>query len=188
MKIYNYSASTKEYIGETIADESPLEPGQFLIPAHATPCPPPVIPAGHAAVFNGSAWDLVEDHRCEPLWIKATGMASGIAELGPIPSEMTALAPHNAYPLWNESKQEWDVDMAAWKEGFLRPSRDERLNAAENRVRRYENQLAAQLPTTETAETILALRQYMQRLRDLPETAQYSPSFAFERSPGLPEE
>ncbi|NLO90693.1 MAG: hypothetical protein GX410_01705 [Elusimicrobia bacterium] len=188
MKIYNYSASTKEYLGEALADESPLEPGQFLIPAHATPVPPPVISAGHAAVFNGSAWDLVEDHRAEPLWSKATALAARVTELGSLPSTLTALPPDNPYPAWNEAEQKWEVDVETWKECFLRPGRDTAMAAAENRVRRFENQLAAQLPTTESAEIILALRQYMQRLRDLPKTAQYSPSFAFECAPGLLEE
>lgn len=171
MRIYHYNPSTKEYLGSGIADESPLEPGQFLIPAHATTVEPPIIPAGQVAVFNGAGWNLLEDHRAEHLWSKATGLPARVTELGPLPSTLTALAPDNPYPCWNEAEQKWDVDVAAWKKGFLRPGRDERLLASENRIRRYENQLAAQLPTTETAEMILAVRQYMQRLRDLPETS-----------------
>lgn len=41
MKVYSYNWSTGEYIGETEADFSPLEPGEWLIPAYATAKAPP---------------------------------------------------------------------------------------------------------------------------------------------------
>ncbi len=43
------------FTGITIADESPLEPGVFLIPANAIDAPLPVIPDGKLAKWNG-AW------------------------------------------------------------------------------------------------------------------------------------
>ena len=41
MKVYSYNWATGEYIGETEADASPLEPGVWLIPAYATEKAPP---------------------------------------------------------------------------------------------------------------------------------------------------
>lgn len=56
MKIYHYNHETQELIGEGIADESPLEPGVFLIPAHATEQEPPVPMAGQTRHYEMGVW------------------------------------------------------------------------------------------------------------------------------------
>lgn len=48
-----------KFIGATTADESPLEPGVFLIPAGAVDVDPPVVPSGYYAVWNGEGFDFV---------------------------------------------------------------------------------------------------------------------------------
>jgi hypothetical protein len=48
------------FIGETIADESPLEPGVYLLPARTTLTPPPGdIPGNKWPRWTGNAWTLV---------------------------------------------------------------------------------------------------------------------------------
>ena len=47
------------FVGVTVADESPLEPGVFLLPAGAVDAPVPVIPEGQRAKWDG-AW-VIED-------------------------------------------------------------------------------------------------------------------------------
>lgn len=63
--IYHYDAATHELRGTGTANESPLEPGVFLIPANATEVAPPAVGANQAAVFNPTAqtWSLVDDFR-----------------------------------------------------------------------------------------------------------------------------
>lgn len=56
MKIYHYHPETQEYLGEGLADESPLEPGVWLIPAHATEAAPPPPVAGKTRHIEGGAW------------------------------------------------------------------------------------------------------------------------------------
>jgi hypothetical protein len=56
MKIHHYHPETLEYLGEGQADESPLEPGVYLIPAHATPIAPPAAVAGKSRHFESGAW------------------------------------------------------------------------------------------------------------------------------------
>ncbi|MCY1391972.1 hypothetical protein D9M71_68270 [compost metagenome] len=47
------------FLGETEVDESPLEPGVYLIPARCTLTPPPTeVPEGRWPRWNGQAWLL----------------------------------------------------------------------------------------------------------------------------------
>lgn len=47
-------------VGETVADESPLEPEVFLVPARCTLVPPPGdVPADKWPRWNGASWELV---------------------------------------------------------------------------------------------------------------------------------
>lgn len=69
MLVHNYHFATGEYLGSSEADESPLEDGIFLIPAHATETEPPSeIPDDNAAVFADGTWSLVIDKRGETWW------------------------------------------------------------------------------------------------------------------------
>jgi len=57
MKVFNYGLDGI-YLGESEADESPLEPGVFLIPGSATEIEPPIVESGFTPVFNGVAWEV----------------------------------------------------------------------------------------------------------------------------------
>lgn len=72
MKIYNYHPEYKIYLGYSYADESPLEPGVFLIPAHATELEPPECSSCEVQVFNGSFWELKENY-CGVYYSTLTG-------------------------------------------------------------------------------------------------------------------
>lgn len=58
MKIYHYHSDTGVFLGEGNADESPLEPGVWLVPAYATPIEPPHVESGYYCVYNGHGWEL----------------------------------------------------------------------------------------------------------------------------------
>lgn len=58
MKIFHYHPKTGVYLGPGLADESPLEPGVWLVPAHATAVAPPKARAGKQQVWFDDAWML----------------------------------------------------------------------------------------------------------------------------------
>jgi hypothetical protein len=58
MKTYNYAPDTGIFHSEGLADESPLEPGVFLIPANATTIKPPKVALPKVAVFKDGKWNV----------------------------------------------------------------------------------------------------------------------------------
>lgn len=57
--VYHWHPTTLFLCGVSEADGSPLEPGVFLIPAHATTLPPPAadtVPSGHVVM-----WDIASE-------------------------------------------------------------------------------------------------------------------------------
>lgn len=158
MQIYTYSPLTGEYMGTDEARESPLEPGAYLVPANATAVAPPDAQAGYALVWDGSAWQVVEDHRRETVYATATGEARTISEIGPLPDGVTTTAPGD-YQKWDAATSAWvtDTDKAA---AGVRAERNARLAATD------WTQLA-DCPLSDTRKAAYATS-YRQPLRDLP--------------------
>ena len=58
MNIYHYDELTGEYLGQGVADESPLEPGVWLIPAASTTEAPPTVATTQVAFWQGGQWAI----------------------------------------------------------------------------------------------------------------------------------
>lgn len=58
MDIYHYHPETGVFLGHGQADESPLEPGVWLIPAHATTEQPLEPGDNEQVVWRGTSWQL----------------------------------------------------------------------------------------------------------------------------------
>lgn len=84
MKIYNYHQITNEFLSESIADVSPLEQNEFIIPAFATTVAKPLINVNEAALFSvvSGTWSVVPDFRGQIWFDSATGNAVKIDALG----------------------------------------------------------------------------------------------------------
>lgn len=66
MQIYHYHPATGEYLGEGLADPSPLEPGKYLVPANATATAPPTAMTGKVRVWRGE-WRFEDAQASQPL-------------------------------------------------------------------------------------------------------------------------
>ena len=109
MDIYNYSKDTGEFLGLDQADESPLEPGKYLIPSYATGIAPPQATTGYARCFIDGAWTQIEDHRGEIRYNKADAAPLTIGSLGPTPDGYTEIVPCNC-PVWDGTKWVEDIN------------------------------------------------------------------------------
>ena len=62
MFVYNYDPTTNQYIGNReldAGDQSPLEPGVYLIPAHCTTEKPPEWDDKYIPIFQNGTWAVV---------------------------------------------------------------------------------------------------------------------------------
>ena len=66
MKIFHYHPETGALLGESTADESPLEPDIWLIPAHATTTTPPAVEDGEQALWIDGDWQVQPIPEPEP--------------------------------------------------------------------------------------------------------------------------
>lgn len=83
---YHFDPATGRYIGPGEADESPLDPGLYLIPAHAVRDRPPELKQHEAAVISasGDGWDIVADYVGVVYWLP-DGSQYTIDDLGICP-------------------------------------------------------------------------------------------------------
>lgn len=89
--VYHYSAQTGEFVSPGVAREDPCVPGTYPLPANATEVAPPEAADGYVRVWDGSAWEQVEDHRGAEGWVN--GIAHTVADIGPLPDGWSTETP-----------------------------------------------------------------------------------------------
>lgn len=98
------------FTGTAQAEESPLEPGVYLIPGGCVEIPPPAIPDNKAACWSNDKWVLVDYFNGLILYSTVTGEPLTINGIGPIPSGYTVKKP-GPDQVWKNG--EWVDDIAA---------------------------------------------------------------------------
>ncbi len=122
--VYSYHPQSGEFLSREVADESPLEPGVFLIPANACLIEPPAVAALQVAVYRDAAWRVVADHRGKSYWLD--GQRFRIDELGVVPPEGSTPEP-------------LPPTLAATKEALI-AAVDDRIGAIYSRFTRFETE------------------------------------------------
>lgn len=98
--LYAFDPQTKEYRGTASPDICMASLGrdvlEFLAPAFTTEIAPPDVPRGSVAVWNGTVWTLVADHRGEVWWLGeqpvtitdlSDPVAAGLTKEKPVPPQ-----------------------------------------------------------------------------------------------------
>ena len=60
MKVYNFDPNTGYYLGSEDADESPLEPGKYCLPANATFIEPPLFQNNEIPKWEDNRWNIIK--------------------------------------------------------------------------------------------------------------------------------
>lgn len=114
-KVYQFDIENKTYKGELILDDSDKSPsGAWNVPGDCTATAPPAKKEGFACVWNGEAWQEVEDHRGTEYWLPGDVYgtpAREMKELGPLPEGATTTAPEQTL---DELKTAKLAEVNAW--------------------------------------------------------------------------
>jgi hypothetical protein len=98
---YTFDPQTGEYKIPVVAQESPLEPGTYWLPAHSTDIEPPITATpDQVPVWNGTAWSLQPDFRGKVVYDRSDALAAlaEVTSIGPIPTGWTLSKPPSPVP------------------------------------------------------------------------------------------
>lgn len=148
--IYSYEKETGVFVSESVADESPLEPGVYLIPAFATDIKPPETNAHESAVFKDGAWSAVPDWRSVALYSTTDG-SSVSAKLGDTLDSLgaTDLPRPDTQHVWKDGAWTLDATLQAAAEAATRAELctqiDNAVSAIYTRYTRFSDEYTLRL-------------------------------------------
>jgi len=98
------------YVGTALADQDPLQPGTWLIPAGCEEATPPPFPALKEALWALSGWKLVDSYRGLIAYNTENGAPREIDRVGTMPSGYTLQVP-SPNQVWQNGQ--WVDDIPA---------------------------------------------------------------------------
>lgn len=97
------------YVGPAMADESPLEPGVFLMPGGCVEMAPPEAPQGKIQQWNGKRWQLLDYYNGLIVYNTSTREPLTLTGVGAIPHGYTVLRPRPGQ-MWKDNHWVDDLD------------------------------------------------------------------------------
>jgi len=158
MDIYHYHPLFGTCIGADLADEDPLEPGNPIVPAYATPRPVPDAPAGSVAVYLRSdgtvphnwqdgEWQVQPDFRGAPIFSTKDGgpypLGKSYNGIGLLPEDATTQARPSLAHFWSG---------AAWVLDPVEDAKQRKAAAVQERATRVDAARDAMVPLEFAAE------------------------------------
>jgi len=164
--VYNLLADTNEFIGSGDA----WIPPHTGLPANCTDIEPPEIESGTVAVFDNDKgeWSIVEDYRGQTVYDTNTASAIYISEIGPLPDNVTPIAPTVDFPKWNGG--EWVKDNDALRKGMQEKAesrRQELLNVANETIADWRTELQLDVISDDDKATLVKWMAYIKSLKAL---------------------
>lgn len=97
------------YVGPVQADESPLEPGVYLVPGGCVTEPPPLAPELKAPRWNGKSWDIIDYLDGLQVYHTVSGQPTTLQGSEPMPAGYTMKKPGPGQ-IWKRGR--WVDDQA----------------------------------------------------------------------------
>jgi antitoxin (DNA-binding transcriptional repressor) of toxin-antitoxin stability system len=152
--VYLFDAVSGVLTEAYIAQESPEEPGEFIVPTHSTEIAPPALKQDEVAVFADGVWTVTPNYIGQTWFDSATGEPVVITDLGKPAANLVAEKP--VIPPVPPT--------AAERAANVRADRDSRIAKVDWRYTRHARE--ARLGLTPT-DDIAVLDTYVQALADI---------------------
>lgn len=157
IKVYNFLADTKEYIGVSDC----YIPAGTGLPAYCTDIKAPNAAEGCVVCFDNNEWQQKEDHRWTTVWEKTTRREMIIDKLGPIPEAVTSLKPTSDYDMWDGKK--WVKDEQAEKAHIISEAENKKkmlLNVATENINTLTDAIELDMATVEEKDQLVAWKKH----------------------------
>lgn len=171
--VFVFDADTGKYKYPYDAQESPLEPGEFIKPVSSTLKAPPTVSANQAAVFSVASddWSVVPDFCGQTFYDQTTGAEVVIELLGAVPSNLGASPPPPPPP----TTEQLQTAALAKRDGLLA--------TAAIRIAPLQDAADLEIASAEEQASLTAWKQYRVALNRIIQQTGYPQSIIWPQSP-----
>ena len=115
IQVYSYDV-LNYFTGSSYAQENPVNPGTYLMPARTTTDPPPVVADHQIAKWGGAGWVLDVDYRGTWYDIDTQSRTDVWHPGEPQPTNTTDVSPPAGEPTWRFTGAAWERTLEVAKE------------------------------------------------------------------------